>query len=115
MDLYFDSNEASLLNKQIFETIYFASLTASNEIAIERNNNMQQIKTIIEESNILLDMNDKSKTEIIDYIENDTINKKLWDSLKPLKEEIIQLDNDIKELNATKYPNSKRHVHLATF
>ena len=94
MDLYFDSNEASLLNKQIFETIYFASLTASNEIAIERNNNMQQIKIIIEESNILLDMNDKSKTEIIDYIENDTINKKLWDSLKPLKEEIIQLDND---------------------
>ena len=94
MDLYFDSNEASLLNKQIFETIYFSSLTASNEIAIERNSNMQKIKKIIEESNISLDINDKSKTEIIDYVDNDIIDKKLWDLLKPLKEEIIQLDNE---------------------
>jgi ribonucleotide reductase alpha subunit len=29
----FDSEEAQLLNKQIFETVYFAALTASNELA----------------------------------------------------------------------------------
>ena len=33
----FDSKEASLLNKQIFETIYFGSLTSSNRLAIEQS------------------------------------------------------------------------------
>nr|NVI77153.1 ribonucleoside diphosphate reductase large subunit [Cucujiformia] len=32
----FDSEEASLLNKQIFETIYYAALEASSEIAAEK-------------------------------------------------------------------------------
>lgn len=31
----FESDEASLLNKEIFETIYFAALTASNHLAQE--------------------------------------------------------------------------------
>lgn len=32
----FESDEARLLNRQIFETLYFASLTASNELAMKR-------------------------------------------------------------------------------
>ena len=37
LDIPFHSEEAKLLNKQIFETIYHASLEKSNEIAIERS------------------------------------------------------------------------------
>ena len=33
MDLSFDSEEAGILNKKIFETIYFGCLTSSNELA----------------------------------------------------------------------------------
>lgn len=38
MDVAFHSQEATTINKQIFETIYHASLERSNEIAIEREN-----------------------------------------------------------------------------
>ena len=34
MDMYFESDEAKALNKEIFETIYFASCTASKDSAI---------------------------------------------------------------------------------
>ena len=37
MDIPFHSEEAKQINKDIFETIYYAALTKSNEIAIERN------------------------------------------------------------------------------
>jgi ribonucleotide reductase alpha subunit len=36
MDIPFHSEEAKQINKEIFETIYYAALTKSNEIAIER-------------------------------------------------------------------------------
>ena len=36
MDVAFHSEEAKQINKDIFETIYYAALTKSNEIAIER-------------------------------------------------------------------------------
>jgi ribonucleoside-diphosphate reductase alpha subunit len=38
MDVAFHSEEAKQINKDIFETIYYAALTRSNEIAIERTN-----------------------------------------------------------------------------
>ena len=44
MDLAYHSDEAVLVNKRIFETIYHASLERSNEIAIERRDKMIQIK-----------------------------------------------------------------------
>jgi ribonucleotide reductase alpha subunit len=37
MDIPFHSEEAKQINKNIFETIYYAALTKSNELAIERN------------------------------------------------------------------------------
>ena len=43
MDLPFCSEDAKKLNKNIFETIYHASLEASNEIAMERYEDMQQL------------------------------------------------------------------------
>jgi ribonucleoside-diphosphate reductase alpha chain len=36
MDIPFHSEEAKQINKDIFETIYYAALTKSNELAIER-------------------------------------------------------------------------------
>jgi ribonucleoside-diphosphate reductase alpha subunit len=38
MDVAFHSEEAKQINKDIFETIYYAALTKSNELAIERTN-----------------------------------------------------------------------------
>jgi ribonucleotide reductase alpha subunit len=43
MDLPFDSHESKKVNKQIFETIYHASLETSNKIAIERKEALQQL------------------------------------------------------------------------
>ena len=43
LDIPFHSEEAKSINKQIFETIYFAALTKSNEIAIERYNLMKSL------------------------------------------------------------------------
>jgi ribonucleotide reductase alpha subunit/intein/homing endonuclease len=43
MDIPFHSDEARQINKQIFETIYHASLEKSNEIAIERTKLLQSL------------------------------------------------------------------------
>lgn len=43
MDISFHSEEAKLVNKLIFETIYHASLEKSNEIAIERTKQIKQL------------------------------------------------------------------------
>jgi ribonucleotide reductase alpha subunit len=45
MDIPFHSDEAKEVNKLIFETIYHASLERSNEIAIERNETINQLKS----------------------------------------------------------------------
>jgi ribonucleotide reductase alpha subunit len=45
MDIPFHSEEAKQINKDIFETIYHASLEKSNEIAIERNKQIIKILT----------------------------------------------------------------------
>lgn len=41
MDIAFHSEEAKQINKLIFETIYHASLEKSNEIAIDRYNQLK--------------------------------------------------------------------------
>jgi len=48
LDIPFHSDEARLVNTQIFETIYHASLEKSNEIAIERKNMLTKCKRHIE-------------------------------------------------------------------
>ena len=56
MDLPFHSEEAKEINKNIFETIYHASLEKSNEISIERCNYMKAIST--NENKFDVDIND---------------------------------------------------------
>jgi ribonucleotide reductase alpha subunit len=46
MDISFHSDEAKKLNKEIFETIYYAALSRSNEIAIERQKMFKHDDTI---------------------------------------------------------------------
>lgn len=60
MDIPFCSEEAAIVNKQIFETIYHASLEKSNEIAIARNQVInelrnQTIKTVLNVSDEMLE------------------------------------------------------------
>ena len=44
MDLPFDSDEAQALNKDIFETIYYASMKKSNEIATKRQSVIESLQ-----------------------------------------------------------------------
>jgi ribonucleoside-diphosphate reductase alpha subunit len=48
MDIPFHSEEAKQINKDIFETIYYAALTKSNELAIERKQNKFVVFTVDE-------------------------------------------------------------------
>ncbi|MCJ7800734.1 MAG: hypothetical protein MUP82_00055, partial [Candidatus Marinimicrobia bacterium] len=62
MDIPFCSEEAAVVNKQIFETIYHASLEKSNEIAIARNQVIndvrnQVIKNLLNVSDEMLEYN----------------------------------------------------------
>ena len=59
----FDSEEALTLNAKIMETIYFASMTASNDISKERSEGMKK----------LISWFKSSQTFISEYYENDTI------------------------------------------
>jgi len=52
MDIAFHSEEAKEINKNIFETIYHASLEKSNEISIERCKNMNSISSNAKELEI---------------------------------------------------------------
>ena len=47
MNLSFTSDEAKVINKYIFETIYHASLEASNELAINRKDIFQKLHDIL--------------------------------------------------------------------
>jgi len=58
MDIPFHSEEAKNINKLIFETIYHGALEKSNEISIQRTNNIKTLKT--------LKTNDRSY--LLDYI-----------------------------------------------
>ena len=46
LDIPFDSDEAQILNKSIFETIYFGAMTRSNHLAKIRNDAVKQLSTM---------------------------------------------------------------------
>jgi len=53
MDVPFHSDEAKKINKLIFETIYHAALTKSNEIAIERKQKYSQLTNLTKMSMLI--------------------------------------------------------------
>jgi ribonucleoside-diphosphate reductase alpha chain len=68
MDIAFHSEEAKVINKNIFETIYHAALEKSNEIAIQRKNKNKQIILKIKEI-----MQYQSSTKLLDDIQELTV------------------------------------------
>jgi ribonucleoside-diphosphate reductase alpha chain len=63
MDIPFHSEEAKNVNKLIFETIYHGALEKSNEISIERTNNIKTLKN--SDRSYLLDYVDKCEYNVI--------------------------------------------------
>ena len=78
----FESTETELLNAKITETIYLASMTASNDIAYERHNKMILLFIYFEINNIKL-----PTTEF--YDKDYDKNNELYHELKPLLKELI--------------------------
>ena len=76
MKIPFDSEESVELNSKIMETIYFASMTASNDISKERNNDMNKLVEYIKENKISIPEYYDSKF----VLEN---NNDLYHKLKP--------------------------------
>jgi ribonucleotide reductase alpha subunit/intein/homing endonuclease len=94
MDIPFHSDEAKLLNKNIFETIYHAALEKSNEMALQR-------------TNVIKELFEKSISSVLEYIqpeENDSFslreqknNQKLFGAYtsfegSPASKGILQFD-----------------------
>jgi ribonucleoside-diphosphate reductase alpha subunit len=92
MDISFDSDQANVVNKKIFETIYHGALEMSNELAKKR---CQFINAIYSSCYRLL--SDK-KSGIVPY--KDTINniltEKEWTDFHPLYEELNIKDTNLR-------------------
>ena len=93
LNLPFCSPEAKIINKYIFETIYHASLEASNEIAMERYNDLKQLYNLNKNQNIF---NNRDKFNVdhlyVDYLNsnhNDLLNKR-----KPIYQELNGENSD---------------------
>ena len=84
LDVPFDSEEARVINKQIFETIYFAAMEASYELAKERLNAMKELRELVD--------NDK-----ISFNEYDKISR--LDNLDPLVQEYNPIYHEINNLD----------------
>jgi ribonucleoside-diphosphate reductase alpha chain len=77
MDIPFHSDEARVINKNIFETMYHAALECSNTLAQQRLNCMITLRTL------------KAKG-----VESSDLYASLYKSVNPLKQELIDLKND---------------------
>ena len=77
MEVAFDSPEAKQINKDIFETIYFASLEESMSISKKREEPLNRYKTLLEKENNNTILEDEKKE----------LNQ-LFDTYKPIDEEL---------------------------
>ena len=75
LNLPFCSPEAKIINKYIFETIYHASLEASNEIAMERFHDMKQLYDL-NKINYLFDNKDKFNVDHLYSTDDDLLVKR---------------------------------------
>jgi len=102
MNVAFTSNEAKTINKMIFETIYYAALERSNEIAKERYEDILFLKeeynyqnwSFNEDANNLREYNiyNHSEASISAAIASDKKIGELLNKYSPIKEEIEKLD-----------------------
>lgn len=94
MRIPYDSDKAVEFNSKIMEIIYLASVTASNNIAIQRYDNMKKLITFINENKISY----PDYYESTFRIENSEINE-LYHSLRPSKFE-LQRNTDLTTLGS---------------
>tara|TARA_Y100000591_G_scaffold276560_1_gene253803 strand:- start:1755 stop:4538 length:2784 start_codon:yes stop_codon:yes gene_type:complete len=98
MEYPFESDEAKIINKKIFKTIYHAALEASNENAKERIRDMQYLKNEYEYGNWKFKDNSDICTEYIvenvtdasssNTIESENKIKKIIEKIRPTQKEI---------------------------
>ena len=84
MDISFTSEQAKTINKYIFETIYHASLEASNELAIQRKQPFQILQNVLKKSRVLTYSFDRLHKSIIS----------VFDEYPELSKELTRLFND---------------------
>ncbi len=94
MKMPFDSPEAKILNKQIFETIYHGSLESSNEISLKRKNLYDELDNLDEISDEYISVLNKLNTN--EY-EQENLNKKFRGAYttfdgSPASKGILQFD-----------------------
>ena len=77
----FDSEEASLVNKNIFEQIYFSALEASMELAKKREKQMKKYKDLLKKG-LTPDLSEEDLVKVKEEKE------KLEEELNPIKEEV---------------------------
>ena len=103
MDIAYHSEEAKTINKNIFETIYHASLEQSNEIAMERCEIMKKLKSSYCDKNTdIWSYNNESKwsyTDKIDicqsYSTNNNDISSLLETVTPIEKEITRNNIDV--------------------
>ena len=98
LDLPFESDEAKIINKNIFKTIYHAALEQSNELAKERVNGINHLIMEYEmgnwafktESDICTEYSIYNVTDasITNALANDNIIENLLNKIKPIRKEI---------------------------
>ena len=98
LDLPFESDEAKKININIFKTIYHAALEKSNEISIERNDDILFLIDeynrgnweFVNDSDICTEYNIYNVTDasIAKAIDNDNKIEKLLDKIRPIRKEI---------------------------
>ena len=83
MDLPFYSEDAALVNKQIFETIYHAAMEQSNELAQERE---QDLTTLKQSYEIFWKFADNSlECRLYSFVGPSLHEKKTWELLEKYK------------------------------
>ena len=96
MNYNFDSLDARQLNKDIFETIYFAALTESNSIAVKRATKMNELRKLYNEGkwNFSTEENYKREYSIYAIDDEEIYIKKVLDDIKPIRIEFEKLSNE---------------------
>tara|TARA_Y100000816_G_scaffold75950_1_gene51449 strand:- start:893 stop:3493 length:2601 start_codon:yes stop_codon:yes gene_type:complete len=90
MDIAYDSEDAKVVNKNVFETIYHATLESSNEIAKNRQEEMLKIKTQIDRKIIDFSSSNKEETKLqVNSIfkQNNSINKEQVEQVEQVEQE----------------------------
>ena len=106
LNIPFTSNEAKIINKNIFETIYFAALEKSNEISILRYNGINSLRKLLKMNQITSFYNTpendlfKIHTSYEDHLKNAQLNG-LFYKYQPILAELS--NNDINDNLAGSY------------